>query len=198
MSGHIPRVGEQAERFESGGESAEYRRLYDEYYSRVLAFCVRRVGREEARDLAMNVFGVAWRRIDIVPAGDDALPWLYGVAYRTVSHHWRSRTRRQRLHTKLASVPAEPDIGPEALVVKARDFELILAAAARLRPKDREVLRLALWEELGHTQIADLLGLRVDTVRQRLHRAKQALAKEFERVGGTIPAATVAREGGER
>ena len=198
MSGHIPRVGEQAQHFESASGSVEYRSLYDAYYPHVLAFCIRRVGREEARDLAMSVFGVAWRRIDTVPAGDDALPWLYGVAYRTVSHHWRGSSRRQRLHTRLASMPTEPATGPEALVVQGRDYELVLEAAARLKAKDREVLHMALWEELSYEHISGLLGMTVDAVRQRLHRAKRALAKEFERVGGTIPPTAVAQEGGER
>ena len=74
-----------------GAGSAAYRRVYDACYPQVLAYLVRRVGSQDAADLAAEVFTVAWRRIDDVPSGDGALPWLYGVAYRVVSYHWRAR-----------------------------------------------------------------------------------------------------------
>ena len=103
--------------------------------------------------------------------------------------------RQRRLAARLVSIPAEPPAVPETVVVQQRDYELVLEAASRLRPKDREVLRLALWEELTYEQIAELLGTSIPTARQRLRRAKRALAREFTRIGGAVPPA-VAQEGG--
>jgi RNA polymerase sigma-70 factor (ECF subfamily) len=71
-------------------DSDACRRLYETYHRNVLAYCVRRVGRDDAPDLAAEVFAVAWRRYGAVPEGTESLPWLYGVASRVVSHHWRS------------------------------------------------------------------------------------------------------------
>ncbi len=87
-------------------------------------------------------------------------------------------------------------------VVQRVEYELVLEAAARLRPNDREVLRLAVWEELRHDQIAWILGCSESAVRQRFHRAKRSLLKEFERLGGMVPLPSVApksvaQEGGE-
>ena len=179
-----------------GAGSAAYRRVYDACYPQVLAYLVRRVGSQDAADLAAEVFTVAWRRIDDVPSGDGALPWLYGVAYRVVSHHWRTRGRRRRLFRRLGSLAEASTPNPEIAVVRRREYELVLHAASKLRPKDQEVLRLAVWEELSHDQIAELLGASVPAVRQRFHRAKRALAREFERSGGSIPPSAVAQEGG--
>jgi RNA polymerase sigma-70 factor (ECF subfamily) len=191
-------MGEPVHRTDATEASGAYRRIYEAYYPQVLAYCARRVGRDDARDLAAEVFAVAWRRRNAVPLDDKSLPWLYGVAYRVVSHHWRSRGRRLRLQTRLAALPAARPEGPEAQLVQRQEYDLVLLAASRLRPLDQEVLRLAVWEELSHQQIADLLDSSLPAVRQRFHRAKRALLKEFERVGGTLPPSAVAQEGGER
>ncbi len=64
------------------------------------------------------------------------------------------------------------------------EYELVLKAAARLRPKDQEVLQLAMWEELSHKEIATVLGSNVDGVKQRFHRAKRRLTDEYMRLSG--------------
>lgn len=181
---------------ESAQHSESYRRLYQEYYPKVLAYCVRRAGRDDAPDLAAEVFAVAWRRFEAIPEGDQSLPWLYGVAYRVLSHHWRGRGRRRRLRRKLEAVPPGEVDAPDAQLVQRQDYELVLKALSRLRPLDQEVLRLVVWEELSHEQAAASLGSSVPAARQRFHRAKRALLKEFERVGGTVPPPAVAQEGG--
>jgi len=191
-------MGEAAHQTTSGEGSAAYRRLYEAYHANVLAYCIRRVGRDDAPDLAAEVFAVAWRRLEAVPRGEESLPWLYGVAYRVVSHHWRSRGRRRRLRTKIAALPAAAAEGPEAQLVQRHEYDLVLRAMSRLRALDQEVLRLSVWEEQSHDQVAVSLGSTVPAVRQRVHRAKRALLREFERIGGTVPPSAVAQEGGKQ
>ncbi len=79
LSGHRESVGEAAYReaayrMDEIEGSEAFRRLYEAYYPDVLAYCVRRVGRDDARDLAAEVFAVAWRRLEVVPKGDGLLP----------------------------------------------------------------------------------------------------------------------------
>jgi RNA polymerase sigma-70 factor, ECF subfamily len=183
------------------GESGYYRRLFAAHHANVLAFCARRVGRDDCSDLAAEVFAIAWRRIDAIPR-ERELAWLYGVAHNVVSHHRRSRSRQMRLTKKIFGQPPPIVSGPAAQVVQRVEYDLVTQAAARLRPKDQEVLRLVVWEELGYGQIADILGCTESTVRQRFHRAKRSLLREFERIGGVVPIPSVAphavaQEGGE-
>lgn len=77
-----------------------------------------------------------------------------------------------------------------------RDYELVLKAAAKLKPLDREVLRLIMWEEMTHDQAADMLGTTASAEKQRFHRAKRRLAREFKSLGGTFQSPGVAQEGG--
>ena len=197
LSGHIEDMGEALHNMSSTTGHVAYRRLYENYYRNVLAYFVRRVGRDDAPDLAAEVFAVAWRRFDAIPEGDGSLPWLYGVAYRTVSHHWRGDGRRRRLKTKLSRMPAISVAEPEVQFVQHQDYALVLRALTGLRPLDQEVLRMAVWEEMSHSEVAASLSLTVPAVRQRFHRAKRALLKEFERIGGIVESPAVAQEGGE-
>jgi DNA-directed RNA polymerase specialized sigma24 family protein len=99
-------MGDPAHRIRPIDTSETFRALYDSWYPNVLAYCARGVSREEASDVAADVFAVAWQRLDAVPGGEESLPWLYAVAYRVVSHHRRSGGRRRRLTEKLASLAA--------------------------------------------------------------------------------------------
>jgi len=130
------------------------------------------VGRDEAGDAAAEVFTVAWRRLGRVPAEPETLPWLYGVARRVVANQERSARRRLRLEAKATAPPEtiEPP-GPTGVDVEA--------AFLRLGQADREVLRLAAWEELQPAEIAAVLGCSANAAAVRLHRARQRLAGQL-------------------
>lgn len=175
---------------------AHYRRVYDDHYRAILAYCLRRVPSADAQDAANEVFTIAWRRIDEVPDDEKLRPWLYGVAYRVLSHHWRAQGRRNKLTTRLGSMRPNPSEPMDEQMVMRQDYELVRKAAARLKPLDREVLRLVMWEEMSHDQVADMLGSTGPAVKQRFHRAKSRLAREFKNLGGTFPTPDVAQKGG--
>ena len=176
-----------------------YRRLFDDYHRKIYAYCRRRTDAQAAADCASQTFLVAWRRIDDVPTGDGALPWLYGVARRTLANEFRGGRRRKRLRDSLRSALADTELSPEVLVVRSEQDQQVLRALASLRPRDREVLQLALWEELPHAQIAELFGCSTQAVTQRIYRATRQVCKEYHRLDGGRSVAGVARQlrGGE-
>jgi RNA polymerase sigma-70 factor (ECF subfamily) len=160
---------------------ADFRNLYNRHYDAILSYFLRRSNPANAPDLAAEVFLVTWRRIKDVPRGEETLLWLYGVAANVAAHQRRSIARSARLETRLRSVPFEAPDEPEPQVVRRAEYDRVLAASARLRPADQEILRLAAWEELPHDQISRLLGCSVAAVDQRLHRARKRLAKEYRK-----------------
>ena len=160
--------------------------LYEKYSRPVRVYCLRRLD-DEVSDAVAEVFMVAWRRIDDVPAGDMTLPWLYGVARKVVSNHRRSRDRRSNLSIKLSGVRPQMPSQPESQIVQHAEYDQVHAALQALREKDREVLLLAAWEELSNAQIAAALGCSTQTAAQRLHRAKRKLGRTFRAISG-LPA----------
>lgn len=162
----------------------QFREVYAAHHRRVYAYCRRRTrGPEAAADCAAEVFLVTWRRIAEVPPGERALPWLYAVARRVVANHHRGARRRVRLAERAAGANENPGPGPEAVVIRREEDQEILDALSRLRPADRELLRLAVWEELPHAAIGEILGCSAHAVDQRLYRATRRLARELGTAG---------------
>ena len=56
----------------------------------------------------------------------------------------------------------------------------LLAALARLGPRDREALLLAAWEGLQGAELAAALGCSAAAAKVRLHRARRRLAAELD------------------
>ncbi len=164
--------------------------LYEMHYDEVHAFCARRVGWNAAADATADVFAVAWRRIEDLPIARPR-PWLYGVARRVVSNRWRSSSRHDRLVNRVGGQARRGPETPESVVVQRSVDDEVLEALARLRPPDQEILRLAAWEELAGPEIAEVLGISLNAVQQRLTRARRRLAKAL---GPRTPEHDIGRE----
>jgi len=158
---------------------ARFNAVFSRHYPAVFGYAARRLGRDEAGDAAAEVFTVAWRRLDRVPPEPEVLPWLYGVARRVLANHERAANRRLRLEAKAATVATAATPGPGASGLDVEE------ALARLGRADREVLRLAAWEELTPLEIAAVMGCSPNAAAVRLHRARQRLAEEMQRGGST-------------
>ena len=170
--------------------------LYEENYDAVYAFCARRVGHGDAADATSDVFAVVWRRIDELPA-DSREAWLFGVARGVVLNRWRSRKRQRSLREKLQGIREPAPAGPETLTVRNEETETVLAALDRLRATDKEILIMSAWDELSGAQIAQILGISVSAVDQRIHRARKRLGKGLKEAA-TKPHGRIADVKGER
>jgi RNA polymerase sigma factor (sigma-70 family) len=155
-----------------------FERVYAGHYDAVLRYCVRRTQREDALDAAAETFMVAWRRRADMPPGRE-LPWLYGVARRVLANQWRSAHRLRSATFRLRVVDDGSASEPEPQLVQSQENSDLVAAVARLRPDDQEVLRLAGWEELDRSEIASILGCTPNAVSKRLNRALDRLASEL-------------------
>jgi RNA polymerase sigma factor (sigma-70 family) len=165
----------------NGVENAEtaFRRIYDAHYGDVLAYCRRRTQLSDAHDAASDVFTVVWRKIDDRPDDEKVRAWLFGIAYRVLGHQWRSRDRYMRLKERLAGSGIQVEPAADESVERQSEHEQVLEAMRSLKHADQEILRLAGWEELPHSEIADTLGTSVAAVDQRFHRAKRRLARAY-------------------
>ena len=135
--------------------------LFELHHRLVRAYAVRRVGPESADDVVSEVFAVAWRRRGVVP--EPAAGWLLRAARNVVLHEQRSRARRARLATAVATQPL--DHSPAADHVTTSLIESVLASLPSL---DAEILRLSVWEQLTPTEIAYVLDLSPGAARTRL------------------------------
>lgn len=159
---------------------ARFRGIYDANYHRVLGYALRRTAsREDAEDVVAETFLTAWRRLEEMPSGSAARPWLYGVARKALANQRRGKLRRERLAGRLHG-----DLWPSPPAADAdREVASVAAAFARLGNDDRELLALVAWEALDVGEVATVLGCSRNAARIRLHRARRRLARELEGKG---------------
>lgn len=162
---------------------ARFTEIYDAYSGLILAYAARRTDdRADAADVLADTFAVAWRRIDDVPDGEEARPWLYGVARKVLSNHHRSDRRRRRLSAKMAA-QAGSVVASAMSAQGGPQSETIRAAFSELSESDQELLTLVAWEQLDREEIAQMLGTSRAVVRVRLHRARRRLEKALQAHG---------------
>ena len=165
-------------------DSPEFRRerfriLYNDLYDDLWRYIQRRsINTEEARDTLSEVFLVAWRRLEDIPAGNEARLWLFGVARNLVKTSWRKRKRSGDLLVRIGSEMSTKGTTDEELdnsgvlkIVKALQF---------LSENDQEILRLVAWEDLSHKEISVVLGCSENAVAIRIRRARVRLMKVLQ------------------
>jgi RNA polymerase sigma-70 factor (ECF subfamily) len=154
-----------------------YRLLFERHWRTVRAYALRRApDASTADDVVAEVFLTAWRRLDDIPEGSE-LPWLFGVARNVLSNTRRGQVRRERLVARLQGDRVVQG-APEGHGVGMEDerLERLTDALGRLSDDDSEILKLATWEQLPHSEIAVVLGCSVNAVAIRLHRARGRVA----------------------
>lgn len=162
-------------------DETQFAELYRLYGSAVWLYCRRRVGVDRADDAMGDVYLTVWRRIGEAPEPEAALPWLYRIAYLTVSNHWRSAGRRHKLRDKMSSLGVVPPTSVADQVVVRGEVREVLSLLQQMRRPDAEILRLAAWEHMDTQQIASVLGVSPDAAKQRLSRARKRLTQMYEK-----------------
>lgn len=112
-------------------------------------------------------------------------PWLFTIAANTVRNHLRDRAHgvvgSVSLDAAGAAEPAAAAPNAEELAEARATAAWVDGAIAGLPLEQREVLVLCAVEQLPQAEVAEALGLPVNTVKTLLHRARLALAKQLAR-----------------
>jgi RNA polymerase sigma-70 factor, ECF subfamily len=135
--------------------------------------------REDARDLAQEIFVRLYEVRRQWPSGDEFLPWLFRVARnRSVDYLRRRRVRRPAATADEAEVAELQDPGPgaEARAIAADRRSLLHAALRGLSAINREIVVLRDVHGLSVQQVASILGVPLGTVKSRASRARVELA----------------------
>jgi RNA polymerase sigma-70 factor (ECF subfamily) len=139
--------------------------------------------REEAADLTQEVFVRVYRHLGRFQGRSSLETWIYRV---TVNHcrsrlgrrswgWWRGRAAEERVQET-----ADWRRNPEEKALAAAEERRLVGALRRLPSPFREVVVLRDVEELSYQEIAEVLGVRLGTVRSRLARGRQRLRAMLE------------------
>jgi RNA polymerase sigma-70 factor (ECF subfamily) len=135
--------------------------------------------RDEAADLAQEIFVRLFEARDDWPPSPAFVPWMFHVARnRAIDFLRRGRVRRPAASVPVDEVPwlADPHDGPEARAIGASRRARLRGAIGRMSALARQVLLLRDVHGLSVGETAALLGVPVGTVKSRSTRARAELA----------------------
>jgi RNA polymerase sigma-70 factor (ECF subfamily) len=159
---------------------ARFRGVYEACYPDLLRFVQRRSHPSHAEDVVAEVFLVAWRRLEEMPAVEDgARCWLFGVARRSLLNSRRSQDRRQALAVRIAAAPVAAAPGGDDTDLVERRVD-VAAAWPRLSATDQEALALTVWDGLTALEAARVLQISPVAFRLRLSRARRILRQHLD------------------
>lgn len=171
-----------------------FREMVEEHQDRVFNLLYRMIGaREEARDLAQEVFVTVFKSIDQFRGDSKLSTWLYRIAANHCKNRIKYLSRRHDRDTGVLDDVAEKAsaaqggvpiasghiAGPHAALEGAETERLVQRAIAELDEDQRLVVVLRDIEELSYEEIGAITGLPEGTVKSRLHRARLALKEKL-------------------
>ena len=136
----------------------------------------------QTEDVVQEVFIIAHEKMAAFEGRSSIKTWLYGIALHRARFH--RKQARQRGQSEV--VDAERTLGPDAARPdrRAEDAEaarVVNAILLGLDDDQREVFVLAELEELTAPEIAEVIGVKLNTVYSRLRLAREAFAKAAAR-----------------
>jgi RNA polymerase sigma-70 factor (ECF subfamily) len=165
---------------ESSGGAISFASVYAEYFEFVW-ICTRRLGvdADAIDDVVQEVFIVIHRRLETVERPDALRSWIYGVVRRTVSTHRRNQRLRRATGTEDPPGVCQPT--PQELAEQTEEMRLLWSLLGQLDEAKREVFMLAELEEMTVPEIAQAVGIPLNTAYSRLRLARAEFDKALAR-----------------
>ena len=174
------------------GDRAAIDALVVRYQPVVYRFGLKMCGNvEDARDILQDTLLAMARSLGGFRADASLSTWLYTIARRFCMRKRRTSKFAPRGEESLDALPADrrdglaaPTRNPEQELAGQELQDELNAAIAALDPPQREVLVLRDVEGLSARDVAQVLGLGVEAVKSRLHRARLAVRQRLAPVLG--------------
>lgn len=163
------------------GDERAFLALYDRYASRVHALTLRILGESMlAEEATQDTFLKLWSRArQYLAERGSLLIWLLTIARRTALDRLRLEGRRPTLSNSEDPDTAWQSIASEDSLTSEARWRSMYFAVQSLPEEQRQVIELAYYQGLSQSEIAELLGWPLGTVKSRIRSAMEFLRQEW-------------------
>ena len=126
---------------------------------------------ERAQDAVQQAFLLAWRELPRLRDPERFSPWLHRLL---VNACYEEHRRRRRWTSRIQALPVDGPISSDP-TVSVDDRDALDRAFLRLTPQHRAVFVLHHHAGLPLSEIAEVAGIPLGTVKSRLHYATRIL-----------------------
>lgn len=151
--------------------------LYQRHAEAVVRFLRNKVAERDLDDLLQSTFMKCFEHSDRYQPEASFRAFVLGFARNLLLHHYRSWVRKgEKVDFGVTSM-AELGVSPSGLVAQRQDEQQFLDALRGLPIEHQILLELFYWENMAGNELAELYGVPEGTIRTRLRRARELLAK---------------------
>jgi RNA polymerase sigma-70 factor, ECF subfamily len=170
---------------QAGREQEAFERLVPAYRRRVfgLAYSILR-DRAAAEDLAQEVFVKLWQALPRYDGRAQLSTWIYAITRNAAISALRARRRSVSLSDRSVLEEAE---GIAAAPAGGPDEAALRRGIGDLPAAQRQAITLYYLDERPVAEVAEMMGLPVNTVKTHLHRARAKLASALGAAAGEVP-----------
>ncbi len=167
--------------------------VYDEFHARIGRYLERMVGKGEAEDLTQEVFMKVNKGLEGFEGKSSLSTWIYRLATNAALDKLHSRPYREnKQKISLSNMDdeseaedtdictQEKELSAEREAIRTEMNECIREFVDKLPENYRTVIILSELKDLKNQEIAEILGISLEVVKIRLHRARVKLKEEFE------------------
>jgi RNA polymerase sigma-70 factor (ECF subfamily) len=156
----------------SGDESA-FCELYKRYSGPIFYYLLRLIHeKKDAEDLLQEVFLAVWKGARNFRGQSQVKTWLYRIAHHQAIS-WLRRYKKVASFDDLFETDRRD--GPEEVVSGHWPSDQIQEALDTLSSKQREVIELTFIHRMSYTEIAEIMGCPVGTIKSRMSYALRML-----------------------
>ena len=161
--------------------------MYEEHFDLVWRNA-RRLGVPEGQvdDVVQEVFLVVHRRLGDFEGRASIKTWIFGILAKVAADHRRS-SRRKSPHARSvggvvdADIVADEEASPHRELVRSEGVKLLHRLLDELDDERRAVFVLAELEQMSAPEIAEALGVKLNTVYARLRAAREQFNQSAQR-----------------
>ena len=172
-----------------GEPERDFQKIYGDFRPRILRYLTRLVGEGEAEDLTQEVFVKIDRGLKGFRGESQLSTWIYRISTCAALDRLRGPSARERQSQGTAERPVEEaaegiwtgegEAPAEQKVIRQEMSGCIRAIVDTLPAHYRSVIVLSEMEGLKDGEIAEILGVGLQTVKMRLHRGRAMLKREL-------------------
>jgi RNA polymerase sigma factor (sigma-70 family) len=162
------------------GEQTLYGGLIDRYKSYTFTIAMRILqNRPEAEEAAQDAFIKAFHHLKGFNRQAKFSTWLYRIAFNTaISYKRKHRHQFQSIENTVIEYSQEAD----GMLEKTDKKKYLGLAMAKLNESDRTALTLFYMQEFSLEEIAEIMSMQANTVKVRIHRARQRVGDELKNI----------------
>ncbi len=164
------------------GSDEAFRQLFEKYWEDLYRMAYRRLASpEDIKDILQDVFLSLWKNIDQVNADESLGGYLYTSLRNRIFNFFEKRQNRLNC---LMKQPLNPVESEEIIWNRFNTEEIqkfIALQVAAMPPKMKRIYLLSKKEQLTISEIAELLNLSPQTVKNQLHRAFERMRHNLQK-----------------